>query len=76
MTGTNLLMFAVVIIIIIFSPTHLCSCAAMCTESMMRRRASEICLALTVCCSNLVFTADCEIHSYAQQPHQQTFKTP
>src|SRR4029434_8611577 len=42
---------------------HLCSCAATCTESMMRRRASEICFARTVCCSNLVFTADWETHS-------------
>ncbi len=42
---------------------HLCSWAAMCTESIIRRRASEICLALIVCCSNLVFTADCEMHS-------------
>lgn len=49
--------------------THLCSCAAMCTESIMRRRASEICLALTVCCSNFVFTADCEIHSYKHNRH-------
>src|SRR4029434_5022757 len=48
---------------------HLCSCAATCTESMMRRRASEICFARTVCCSNLVFTADLEIHSY---PHTHT----
>ena len=45
------------------SGPHLCSCAATWTESMISRRASEICLALTVCCSNLVFTADWEIHS-------------
>lgn len=51
-------------------PTHFCSWAAMCTESIMRRRASEICLALTVCCSNLVFTADCEMHSYTQRTCQ------
>lgn len=44
--------------------SHLCSWAATCTESMMSRKASEICLALTVCCSNFVFTADWEMHSY------------
>lgn len=44
-------------------PPHLCSWAATNTDSMMSRRASEICLALTVCCSNLVFTADWEMHS-------------
>lgn len=43
---------------------HLCSWAATCTESMIWRRASEISLALTVCCSNFVFTADWEMHSY------------
>lgn len=57
---------------------HLCSWAAMCTESMIRRRASEICLALIVCCSNLVFTADWEMHSckhthiYDSQTNTQT----
>lgn len=38
---------------------------------MMVRRASEICLALTVCCSNLVFTADWEMHSCKQQQLRQ-----
>lgn len=59
---------------------HLCSWAAMCTESMIRRRASEICLALIVCCSNLVFTADWEMHSckhirmWQSDKHTDTFK--
>lgn len=39
----------------------------MCRESMMRRTASAICLARTVCCSNLVFTADWEMHSWNRQ---------
>lgn len=34
---------------------------------MMRRTASAICLARTVCCSNLVFTADWEMHSWDRQ---------
>ena len=34
---------------------------------MMRRTASAICLARTVCCSNLVFTADWEMHSWNRQ---------
>src|SRR4029434_1548653 len=54
---------------------HLCSCAATCTESMMRRRASEICFARTVCCSNLVFTADWEIHSHTHT-HTHTHTHP
>lgn len=33
----------------------------------MRRTASAICLARTVCCSNLVFTADWEMHSWNRQ---------
>lgn len=48
---------------------YLCSCVATCTDSMMRRRASEICLARTVCCSNLVFTADWEMHSCNTHTH-------
>ena len=47
--------------------SYRCSCAAMCKESMMRRTASAICLARTVCCSNLVFTADWEMHSWNRQ---------
>lgn len=47
--------------------SYRCSCAAMCRESMMRRTASAICLARTVCCSNLVFTADWEMHSWDRQ---------
>lgn len=39
----------------------------MCRESMMKRTASAICLARTVCCSNLVFTADWEMHSWNRQ---------
>lgn len=46
------------------SRSYRCSCAAMCRESMMSRTASAICLARTVCCSNLVFTADWEMHSW------------
>lgn len=30
---------------------------------------SVICLALIVCCSNFVFTADCEIHSCEATTH-------
>lgn len=59
-----------------WSLTHLCSCAAIWTESIIWRRASEICLALTVCCSNFVFTADCEMHSYEEQPHYRTGHKP
>lgn len=50
--------------------SHRCSWAATCTESMMRRTSSAICFALTVCCSNFVFTADWEIHSCRQKAAQ------
>lgn len=43
--------------------THLFSAASMLMASMMALTVSVICLALIVCCSNFVFTADCEIHS-------------
>lgn len=44
-------------------PTYLFSAAATFMVSIMFFTVSIICLALIVCCSNLVFTADCEIHS-------------
>lgn len=44
-------------------PTYLFSAAATFMASIMFFTVSIICLALIVCCSNLVFTADCEIHS-------------
>lgn len=43
--------------------THLLSAAAMLIWSMMSLTVSVICFALIVCCSNFVFTAECEIHS-------------
>ena len=46
-----------------FQPTYLFSAAATFMASIMSFTVSIICLALIVCCSNLVFTADCEIHS-------------
>lgn len=42
---------------------HLFSAASMLIASMMFLTFSVICMALIVCCSNFVFTADCEIHS-------------
>lgn len=36
---------------------------------MMSLTFSVICLALIVCCSNFVFTADCEIHSCEATTH-------
>lgn len=46
-----------------FQATYLFSAAATFMASIMFFTVSIICLALIVCCSNLVFTADCEIHS-------------
>lgn len=50
--------------------TYLFSAAAMFMASIMFFTVSIICLALIVCCSNLVFTADCEIHS-CEEPKPQ-----
>lgn len=50
--------------------THLFSAASMLMASMMLLTFSVICLALTVCCSNFVFTADCEIHSCEAITHK------
>lgn len=48
---------------------HLFSAASMLMASMMSLTFSVICLALIVCCSNFVFTADCEIHSCEAMTH-------
>lgn len=50
--------------------THLFSAASMLMASMMLLTFSVICLALIVCCSNFVFTADCEIHSCEAITHK------
>lgn len=50
--------------------TYLFSAAATFMASIMFFTVSIICLALIVCCSNLVFTADCEIHS-CEEPKPQ-----
>lgn len=50
--------------------THLFSAASMLMASMMFLTFSVICLALIVCCSNFVFTADCEIHSCEAITHK------
>lgn len=49
---------------------HLFSAASMLMASMMLLTFSVICLALIVCCSNFVFTADCEIHSCEAITHE------
>ena len=54
--------------------TYLFSAAATFMASIMFFTVSIICLALIVCCSNLVFTADCEIHS-CEEPKPQKEKT-
>lgn len=50
--------------------THLFSAASMLMASMMLLTFSAISLALIVCCSNFVFTADCEIHSCEAITHE------
>ena len=52
--------------------THLFSAASMLMLSMIPWTVSMICLALIVCCSNFVFTADCEIHSCEAIIHTHT----
>lgn len=51
---------------------HRFSAASMLMASMMVLTFSMICLALIVCCSNFVFTADCEIHSCEATTHKFT----
>lgn len=54
----------------VYQDTHLFSAASMLMASMMFLTFSVICLALIVCCSNFVFTADCEIHSCEAITHK------